>query len=221
MATRHELGRYMYFFESSRPQRECLITAHGGDLKLNGNFRVSDLGRNVRLLFYGQRGASIAVGIDMLRRNYGVVDEYSGTDVVDNYLLTKYQGRHSGGEETYADIEREIDRSDDVFNMSNTPEGSAYIASQPALAAIWNTMESGHYLTVRNRKPVTIVTLKTAIQSVLRYRPLVTTFHCSFCRTGLRELIRNTPAVTLTPRTIGLPRFETRPHIVMIRPKRR
>jgi hypothetical protein len=198
MVQRIECGRELYIFKSEvTGVTECLISAHGGDIGINGNFRVREAGHNVRIVFYTEHGESVIAPTSVLREGFTPVETLSGNDVCHNYLLSKYQGRHSDNSETYESIQREVESSDSGFQMASTPEGRAFITSS-GLTAMYDTIRPGHIVTIRNRLPVTAPNLKTVIQQVRHLMPEVQTFHCSFCRASLRGLVGRGKVVTLT-----------------------
>lgn len=198
MAQRIECGRELYIFKSEvAGVTECLISAHGGDIGINGNFRVREAGANVRIVFYTDHGESVIAPTSVLREGFTPVETLSGDDVCHNYLLSKYQGKHSGNSETYQSIQQEVESSDTGFQLASTPEGRAFILGNPQLKTMYDTIRPGHIVTIRNRLPVNAPNLKTVIQQVRQLMPEVQTFHCSFCRANLKGLVGRGKVVTL------------------------
>jgi hypothetical protein len=179
---RHEIGDHIYLFESPMGGDTCLISAHGGYKKNVESFDVSQIGSDIKLYFYGPHGKSITAKADFLTFKYAVVEEYPRDGLVHDYFLSKYQGRHSGKAETYSSLENQIKL--DVERKSGLEQVLGSEDEQPYHRQLYDDVQPCHFVTIRNRfKNMRSVTLKEVVTGVHRFRPQITKFHCSFCRT--------------------------------------
>lgn len=158
----------LYVIGNTKNATECYIDAHGGNYSAdyvfdNQNFTVPG-GINVH--FYQPAGYAFGCFKAELRngppqQHGGTADQdYGPGDLCPNYMLTKFQGRHSGA--SAQDIE------DQELNYA----GFQDIAEDAGVVLV----------TVRNRWFHAGITLKSAIHDIHKALPGITTFNCMFCR---------------------------------------
>ncbi|MBR0670111.1 putative adhesin [Neoroseomonas soli] len=158
----------LYIIGNTKGATECFIDAHGGNYSAdyvldNQSFRVP-AGINVR--FFQPAGYAFGCFKSELRsgapqQHGGTADQdYTGGDDCPNYMLTKFQGRHSGAD-AQAIQDQEIDY-----------QGFQDIAQDAGIVLV----------TVRNRWFHAGITLKSAIHDIHKALPDITTFNCMFCR---------------------------------------
>ncbi len=211
------LGSYLYLFLAPSNQTDCLISAHGGYSKNVKPLRVPN---GVNLFFYAPHDHVLTdPGLDLMAKTKGaiVVDHWtSGTDPTTtfDYSLSKYQnsektgrfrdimkkidgdyGKHNQAAENYTAIMTEIQKQDNkvkrfqgVIDNPNSKPKSVELAVEQ-LKMVSGAM---NVLTVRNRFNKSDVSLSYAIAEVIKRRPSIVNFHCSFCR-GL-DTEDNTPS---------------------------
>jgi hypothetical protein len=180
---RRAIGDHIYLFESPIGGDTCLISAHGGHKKNVESFDVSKIGDgNIKLFFYGPHGKSITAGADFLTHRYTVLNEYPRDGLVENYLLSKYQGRHSKNAETYQTIESQIEL--DMQRKDQFESNIDDVNADPALKKLYDELTPCHIVTIRNRfKNSTEISLRDVVTAVHNFKPEIKNFHCSFCRT--------------------------------------
>jgi hypothetical protein len=162
-----ELSSY-YVIGNTTGATECFIDAHGGNFSAdyvldNQSFTVP-AGATVK--FFQPAGYAFGAFKAELRngppqQHGGTNDQnYAGGDECPNYILTKFQGRHSGAAPR------------DVVNQEIDYQGFQKIASDAGIVLV----------TVRNRWYHSGVTLKDAIKTIRKKFAGITTFNCMFCR---------------------------------------
>lgn len=181
----HEIGEHIRIFEHPHGGEVCIITAHGGYQKDNSLFSLGD---GLKVCFYNPHGTVLAdPGLQAYNKQLKVVDEFprDGRELPD-YILTKYQGRHSKPSlfkppaETYGSIRGHIRQEEQVWEDLSDP---AIIAQDPRLQQVLDNMRSCHIVTIRNRFMAPDITLKSVIRQVLDFQDLtIREFHCMFCR---------------------------------------
>ncbi|MBB5690094.1 hypothetical protein GXW77_08460 [Roseomonas alkaliterrae] len=158
----------LYLIGDTNGATECYIDAHGGNYSAdyvldNQTFTVPD---GIHVKFFQPAGYAFGCFKAQLRdgppkQHGGTNDQdYDGGDTCPNYMLTKFQGRHSG-----ADAQSIRDQEIDY-------EGFQDIAGDAGIVLV----------TVRNRWFHGGITLKSAIHDIRKAVPSITTFNCMFCR---------------------------------------
>lgn len=182
------MGDHLYFFESEFGGNKCIITAHGAYLTNRDTFSLSSLGDDIRLFFYGEHNKVLLdPGLDILSSNQEVVNEYPRDgDMVNNYRLSKFTGRHSGGDETYERIEEMLALH--AEQMQRFEDNKDYVLANPAIKRLYESQASCHIVTVRRRFKF-VVSLKYVIETVRSHRPDIQDFHCLFCRSWLGDAV--------------------------------
>lgn len=184
----HEIGEHIRIFEHPHGGNVCIITAHGGYEKANTLFRLSSLGEGLRVCFYNPHGTVLAdPGLQAYNRQLKVVEEFPRDgDELPDYILTKYQGRHSKPSlfkppaETYDSIRGHIRQEEQVWEDLSDP---AVIAQDPRLQQVLDNMRSCHIVTIRNRFAEPDIKLQSVIRQVVGFQGLaIREFHCMFCR---------------------------------------
>jgi hypothetical protein len=180
---RIELGERFYIFAPDdsfdAADDHLLISAHGGYMNLFG-----PLGRNqirvpawTQLYFYADHGSTIQdPGVyNIMKGEYQVSETKGPGSVVTDYSLSKYQGRHGGGDdETYAKISEQVTRNAsvlaDVGSGKNKGRNFAY---------------KFHVLTVRNRRLRSDPDLSDVLAALTAAQRQYQNIHCSFCRSPM------------------------------------
>jgi hypothetical protein len=180
-----EIGKYLRFFASSVGGDKCLISAHGGYVKNNSSFKLSSIGQGTTVFFYGEHTKVLSdPGLDLLAKRPVIVQQHpapDGDDIMD-YVLSKYQGKHSGAGETYSKITTKL-AFDATRKASYEAEDTwEYVLRTPAIKRIYDSLATSHVVTIRNRWWKSDISLKYVIETVRALKPAVTEFHCSFCR---------------------------------------
>jgi hypothetical protein len=182
------IGDDLYLFRSPVPSRECLISAHGGTKGGNELFQVPD---RVTVQFYTYHGFSlIDPGLALAAARPAPKEVIEGPGMCHEYLLSKYQGRHGGGKESYDDVERAVKSEADrlLGARSKLRALEAQGASPTKLAMAQSNVATSHpfnVVTIRNRFFSGTMRLSTLIQQVRLVAPEIQLFHCSFCRTSV------------------------------------
>jgi len=194
-----ELGNYLYFFESPLGGDSCLISAHGGYVKNNGDFSLSKIGAGLHVYFYGEHKKVLSdPGLDLLSKRPVTVNEHprDGDKIMD-YVLSKYQGRHSGANETYATIEKKL--AYDAERKQLFDDQMEEVNRNPELKKIYDSLASCNVVTIRNRWNKSDISLEYVIKTVTKYKPAIKNFHCSFCRSLIGDANPETSAVQSRP----------------------
>jgi hypothetical protein len=192
------IGDYLYLFKSPEQTDKCLISAHGGYYKNQKTFKLSDIASNLRVVFYGDHNKVLQdPGLGILSRNPTIVDDHptDGNDVLD-YVLSKYQGRHSSANETYKTIGDKL--KNDSAQIQSYRDQMDYVNSNPSIRKIYDSLASCHVVTIRNRWNKSDVSLKYVINAVHNYMSSITSFHCSFCRSLIGDPNPETSRVITT-----------------------
>lgn len=158
----------LYLIGDTAGATECYIDAHGGNYSADYvlDNRTFTVPQGVHVKFFQPAGYAFGCFKAELRsgapqQHGGTGDQdYDGGDDCPNYMLTKFQGRHSGlGDQAVQDQELDY-------------EGFQAIAADAGIVLA----------TVRNRWFHAGITLKSAIQDIRKAVPSITTFNCMFCR---------------------------------------
>jgi hypothetical protein len=196
---KQELGSYLYFFESSMGGANCLISAHGGYVKNNSDFKLSKIGKGLTVTFYGEHKKVLSdPGLDLLSKRPVTVNEHprDGDQILD-YVLSKYQGKHSGANETYDKIEKVL--AYDTERRQLFEEQMDEVNKNPDLKKIYDSLASCNVVTIRNRWNKSDISLKYVLEAVVKYKPAIKHFHCSFCRSLIGDPNPETSAVVSRP----------------------
>ena len=195
-----EIGKYLYLFRSPKGSNECLISAHGGYKKTTSAF---DLPGEITLKFYGDHGNVLSdPGLELLTKKPVVVQEYPNTKdgkKVPNYILSKYQGKHSKSGETYGSIAKQL--AYDAERLEAFGSQMDYVNNNPSLKQIYDSLVAVHVVTIRNRFGHADQNLENVISAVKAYDSSIKIFHCSFCRSLIGDsnpatsVVQNTNAV--------------------------
>lgn len=166
---------------------ECYIDAHGGNYSSqyvldNQSFTVP-IGATVKFF----QPAGYAFGAFKSELRSGPPKQHGGTNDQDyaagqqcpNYILTKFQGRHSGNS------------AQEITNQELDYSGFQAIAGDAGIVLV----------TIRNRWFHAGVTLKDAISTIRKEFPSISTFNCMFCRVddstpGLQQVSWNASSNT-------------------------
>lgn len=157
-----------YVIGNTANATECYIDAHGGNFSAdyvldNMSFKVP---AGISVKFFQPAGYAFGAFKSELRlgapkQHGGTNDQnYAAGSDCPNYILTKFQGRHSGAS------------AQDVRAQEIDYQGFQDIASDAGIVLV----------TVRNRWFHAGVTLQDAIKTVNGKFPGITTFNCMFCR---------------------------------------
>ena len=178
-----EIGKHMYLFESPKGGSNCLISAHGGYKQNVSSFDVTKVAPGVELFFYGEHSKVLSdPGLEVLSKRPVVVNQHPNPDgaLVCDYTLTKYQGSHSNETETYDSIARRLAFDADLGTRLELELDE--IMKRPASKKSYESLAYCHVATVRNRWNRADVSLKYAVQEIVKRKPGIKQIHCSFCR---------------------------------------
>jgi len=163
---------------------DVVITAHGGYYPTTAHFDVPALPSFEGLFFYVPHGTvqtDFGIG-GFAGVERKVVDPIAapGTDCWD-YLLSKYQGRHSNNAETYDSIERDMNATTEAVRkhakgLSNLKTRAVY--EKKSAPRIFDVV------TIRNRVLSGDQNLRSVLTRVMQvnvYRRI----HCYFCRSPI------------------------------------
>lgn len=166
---------------------ECYIDAHGGNYSAdyvldNKTFKVP---KGISVNFYQPAGYAFGAFKSELRlgapkKHGGTADQdYGAGDSCPNYMLTKFQGRHSGM------------TKNEYEGQETDYAGFQEIAADAGIVLV----------TVRNRWFHAGTTLKSAIDAVHGAFSSITKFNCMFCRVddttaGLQQVTWNASSNT-------------------------
>lgn len=177
------VGSHFYLFKSSTNKEDCLISAHGGYERNVTTFAP----KGCTLYFYGEHGKVLSdPGLSLMAiRGLKVVEQVpdTGKPTAINYILSKYQGRHSGANETYDKIAGRIGSED--AQIAKLRQRIAAAASEKLRQGARQQLayyQSMNVLTVRNRWWRSDLSLETAVTEARAAMPSLIRFHCSFCR---------------------------------------
>ncbi|MGD1927152.1 MAG: putative adhesin [Paracoccaceae bacterium] len=200
MALKIELGDKFYLFRHGNNPKidpaedHLLITAHGGyadalgPLKGTGNVKVPDW---CQLYYYASHGSTLSdPGLsDIMRGKYQVKEVKASGVSVHNYELSKFQGKHGGGEiENYAAISKCIDyASNKAVNPKYVSPGKMGL---PA-SSHSNFAFKFDVLTVRNRKFKSDPSLSDVFAALKQHGYRYENIHCSFCRSNMRPFTKS------------------------------
>lgn len=184
------LGRYLYLFKSKTNSKDCIISAHGGYISDTKAFRVPD---GIELRFFSVHSSSVLdPRIQTFQKNQALaepVEVFKGGQLCNNYLLTKYQGRHNEMDETYKEVADGVAKQD---MLRSGTAGKMFAAARTTggdndkLKNALNTLSRNHggsVLTVRNRIDVVFgIPLEAALKAAMKEMGSLRVFHCLFCR---------------------------------------
>lgn len=192
-----EVGSHFYLFKSSTNAEDCLISAHGGYEKNVGMFTPE----GYKILFYGEHDKYLAdPGLSLMsNRSLTVYEEIPTPQAPTslNYILSKYQGRHSDSGETYESIEQKITGED--MQIAKLRERIASAKDDKGRERAQDQLQyfkSMNVLTIRNRWWRSDLSLESAVEEAKKAMPSLIRFHYSFCR----SLIGNDNAETSSVR---------------------
>ena len=172
---------------------ECVISAHGGASIINSTF-VS----GVELIFYCPHGSTLM--------DEGILpDILLGTIVsqppvvpgqCQDYSLSKYQGRHSGGTETYEMVQTMDERTvkdagafktqaEQLINTGLTQENVQTFEKGFNLLDKVSNYRWKDIVTIRNRGGRLDPMLSEVITTLRGAGFTYSTIHCSFCRSSV------------------------------------
>jgi hypothetical protein len=193
------LGRNMYLFKAKTNSADCIISAHGGFMAENRQFKVPD---GLTLYFYGPHGAALLdPGTTTF---YEKMHEAESVEVIRggqecrNYLLSKYQGAHAGSTgtetvETYGQLSQKVSSTDmkrgGLFNQmmkaASLDSPNAQRVKQN-MTELKNRLRGASILTIRNRWDIVFgVPLSDALKALHKEMPSVREVHCLFCRCAM------------------------------------
>jgi hypothetical protein len=181
------MGRDIYLHRPDKAfnaeEFHLLISAHGAVLA--DNIIVPDW---ANLHFYGRHGAAIVdPGFsEIIEGKYKVIESIAGGERCSNYLLSKYQGRHGSRTETYASLQREVQRNSAFLDEAVRAMADVDQRKSKGHRRVLNTHNFNFHfdvLTIRNRWNTFFgISLNTVLQQLgangYRYEQI----HCSFCR---------------------------------------
>ncbi len=197
-------GDSLYLFHpDNRYNEHCVISAHGGYSAGCFGGSTFNLPVGVKLAFYSQHGSPVndfGIG-NFLSKIHRIVETQTSDDnPCFNYVLTKYQGRHSNNAETYDSIGDAVNRNRDIttslnsiFESANEFNRKAKRRSESkelllaeAITPLSDELQFEYpfdVVTVRNRywRSVNDMTLKKVVKAVLDEHDYAT-IHCFFCR---------------------------------------
>ncbi|MEZ5666478.1 MAG: hypothetical protein R3F55_03405 [Alphaproteobacteria bacterium] len=189
-----EIGSHFYLFKSSTNKEDCLISAHGG---YDRNVTMFEP-KGCTLFFYGEHGNVLSdPGLALMAlKGLKVVEQIpdAKNKKALNYILSKYQGRHSKANETYEKIIGRIESEDTQIaklldRIANAASEFQRSNAQTQLAYY----KSMNVLTIRNRWWRSDLSLESAVTAAKKALPSLTRFHCSFCRSFVED---DNPAVS-------------------------
>ena len=235
MALQRNIGTELYLFtqDDGVPAPHLVISAHGGFYPLPklgpvlgpGWLRVP---QGMELLFYvADAETLIDPRVDSVL-SHTPVEVKQGGELTRNYMLSKFQGRHSDNAETYASLKTNLDGNRTQVDLQETmlreqgidlsvPMDTAervqlyedtLAAATPAdamkLKGAWMTRRIEKYdvLTVRNRTtgPRTAIVNGVTLKEALAAVSHLgyRTIHCNFCRSSM---VKECPDVAAVPGT--------------------
>lgn len=177
----------LYIIGDTGGATECYIDAHGGNYSADYvlDCKSFTVPAGITVNFYQPAGYAFGAFKSELRQgppqqHGGTNDQvYNGGDKCPNYILTKFQGRHSG-------LSKE-----EVTNQELDYSGFQSIAEDANIVLV----------TVRNRWFHSGITLESAIKAVHKECKSITVFNCMFCRVddttaGLAQVTWNASSTT-------------------------
>jgi hypothetical protein len=183
------VGSHFYLFKSPMPSTECLISAHGG----HERERTFLVPAGITIHFYALHGFTLNdPGIALLNASVTPKESITGGPKVTchDYSLSKYQGTHSKGRETYGSINQQVAAT--AQGRSTAQEKYLQYVSQGQpdwkLGIEQQKIQSNkpvHIATIRNRFLGGDMKLSAVLSGIRKAQPNINTFHCSFCRSSL------------------------------------
>jgi hypothetical protein len=181
----------------------CIISAHGGASIINSTFNS-----NVTLIFYCPHGNSLMdLGImpDILLETI-VHEPPVVAGQCQDYTLSKYQGRHSAGVETYAHVQKMDERTvkdagvfqsdaEGLMETGLTKENVKDFEKGFNLLAKVGNYRWKDIVTIRNRGGRMDPMLSEVIAMLHGAGFTYSTIHCSFCRSSMLPW-KTSPAYT-------------------------
>jgi len=178
-----DLGGRFYIFAPDdsfdAAEDHLLISAHGGYMNLKGPLGAKQIQVPgwTQLYFYADHGSTIQdPGVyNVMKGEYQVSETKGPGSFVTDYSLSKYQGRHGGGDgETYASISDQVSRNSKVLE----DVGSGRTKGR-------NFAFKFHILTVRNRRLKSDPDLSDVFAALTTANRQYQNIHCSFCRSPM------------------------------------
>ena len=187
------LGRYLYLFKSKTNSTDCIISAHGGYISDTRAFRVP---AGIELRFFSVHSSCVLdPRIQTFQKNQALaqpVEVFTGGQLCNNYLLTKYQGSHNQMDETYQKVADGVAQQDLIrrgFGTKMFAAASTTTGNADKLESVLNNLSRNHggsVLTVRNRVDVVFgIPLEDALKSAMKELRSLRVFHCLFCRSNM------------------------------------
>lgn len=159
MATRINLGDHFYLWLPEEQSNIVVISSHGAVLNsmfmmpLNSTFKYYSLPTTSA---YG--GLETTIYDDKVRDTREYSTAHPKWNVIDDYILEKFQGRHGGGSESYDDIRRFVDEHK------------------------MNVLSVRHRTSIFVNKAEKQTYLSRAVSLISTSYPYITEFRCLFCR---------------------------------------
>lgn len=204
------VGEQIYAWTRAKGQpspgtTECVITAHGGQSIINSTFDV----KGCEIVFYCPHGYSLTdPGLDPLLEGSVVSVEALGSGRCQDYVLSKFQGRHSEANETYRKIGNADTRIDEqIASVKERIDGLNVAVVRPTtnqklLPALLEILDAKmdqlaklnrklDIISLRHRRLKPDMMLSEVIAALGAAKYGYTRFHCSFCRSPQLNVMAN------------------------------
>ena len=168
MATRVDLGNHFYLWMPDTRSEVVVITTHGAVLQEtfmmppNSTFKFYSLPTTV-----AYSGLDKTVYEDQVLETKGYDARHPGWNVIDNYTLSKFQGRHGHNAESYDDIRIFVDE----YKLN-------VLSARNRTSIFVNKDERNTYLS-------------TAVALLSAGYPWINEFRCQFCRVEAEPAWKN------------------------------
>jgi len=184
---------YLWTYDAAgNPAPNLVISAHGG---YSGEDRITRP-QGTTLAFYGPHKVALQdPGLDKIMdaRAKAVAVNHGGTCI--NYFLSKYQGKHSKGAETYQSIGDLLTKGTTWEQMNQLLAGdpkAAQMGIKPVPQTLVDQYKSYDVLTIRNRwnigRGVKLGTVLDRLEKFAGGKYKYPMIHCSFCRVDMWAL---------------------------------
>ncbi|WP_237215327.1 putative adhesin [Falsiroseomonas oryziterrae] len=201
------IGSHLYLFKTQARQDACVITAHGGYKKNVAQFEVP---KYTMVHFFQRHDYTLRDPGTLIMRerpDERIAEVVMGGQLCIDYVLAKYQGRHSENYETYASVRAAINAADNqsratdrtialqrrfLENLPTLADPAAIQLQQQDVQRVRARLAEAeadralnamaHVVTIRNRFRHSAVSLSYVIKEVQKALPDVRFFYCSFCR---------------------------------------
>jgi hypothetical protein len=182
-----EIGNELYLFRIDPKDfvKQLVISAHGGYDDSTPHFSVPAYPGFQGLRFYTTHGT---VQMDMGIGGFAAGDRAVTDDIGPgancwDYALSKYQGRHSSGAETYDSIGRDLEATVEKLwkyarGMASSSPGIRKVYQQKGMPQIFDV------LTIRNRFWMGDLSLSKVLKRVMKVHAYQQV-HCYFCRSKM------------------------------------